>query len=86
MKIKTALLDQMGLPAFPTLSIRPEHASGISSECGMELRDYFATRAMVCVFASPDLEAELQKHGFAYIAMMAYQIADAMLEERVKDD
>lgn len=86
MKIKSALLDQMGLPAFPTLSIRPGHASGISSECGMELRDYFATRAMVCVFASPNLEAQLEIHGWSYVADIAYQIADAMLEERVSDD
>lgn len=86
MKIKSALLDQMGLPAFPTLNIRGEHDIGVSSESGMELRDYFATRAMVCVFASPNLEAQLVIHGWAYIADIAYQIADAMLLERIKDD
>jgi hypothetical protein len=45
---------------------------------GMTLRDYIAVRAMQTII-SPNFD-------FKTVALMAYQLADAMLEERKKDD
>ena len=85
MNTKAALFSPSPFPAFPTLTISPGHDSGVSSVHGMDLRDYFATRAMVVVFANPDIESELTQHGWRYVATKAYEIADAMLAARVSD-
>jgi len=46
---------------------------------GMTLRDYFAAQAMQGAFTPP---IESTKGGKDYIAMHAYQMADAMLRAR----
>lgn len=67
-----------GGPAFPHSHV---HTDGrVFQEDGMELRDYFAAKAMqgICV------SEELRFTSAERIAGMSYQIADAMLAERAK--
>lgn len=60
-------------PAFPS------HGSmGEVAQQGMTLRDYFAARAMQAQITY--LEQVMPKH----VAYRAYQLADAMLQERDK--
>ena len=67
-----------GGPAFPS---NYTHTDGRQfHEEGMELRDYFAAKAMQGICASEELRFTSAKR----IASMAYQIADAMLAERQK--
>lgn len=63
-------------PAFPCL--REHQADGGS--CGMELRDYFAARAMAALIAW-DVHGEIEA---ADIAFAAYKHADAMLAARMR--
>lgn len=75
-----------GGPAFPSLE---EH--GLNNGCyGLTLRDYFAAKALQAMVASEfEMYAVEHKHpggmgvGERW-AQQAYQMADAMLAERVK--
>ena len=58
-----------GGPAFPV----PQN-----SFYGMSLRDYFAANVM------PSVYQRVESGGFARVAELSYQIADAMLAERSK--
>jgi hypothetical protein len=66
------MIDETGGPAFP-----------LDTDCcdvGMTLRDYFAAKAMqgfLADGAAPDVSKET-------ISIMAYAMADAMLEARTK--
>ena len=52
------------------------------SHDGMNLRDYFAAKAMQAILSEdPDYH---QKYEFIYLADFSYQCADAMLKERGK--
>ena len=72
-----------GGPAFPTLNAV---MTGIDSDGverwetepngGMTLRDYFAAKAMAALFARVDTG------GFSRVSLLAYELADAMLEAR----
>jgi hypothetical protein len=71
-------------PAFPL-----QHQPALLTNEGMTLRDYFAAKAMAALIATPEgMEAagmdrnpnEMRSH----IAAMCYAIADAMLQERGK--
>ena len=48
-------------------------------QLGMELRDYFAAKAMQGLCANPNAEPSI---GQEVWAKAAYQVADAMLKER----
>lgn len=61
--------------AFPT-------AARATDFRGMTLRDYFAAHAVLSMLDNGDYEGE----QFAIrLASHAYQVADAMLAERIKD-
>ena len=62
-----------GGPAFPTINFWEEKP--IDVEPGMTLRDYFAGQAIAGLLADPNVRAE-------GIDVLAYRIADAMLEAR----
>ena len=67
-----------GGPAFPTVYANLEGHYGTT---GLSLRDYFAAKAMqslVSAFLGDQLKV------IANIESTAYQIADAMLDERAK--
>jgi hypothetical protein len=52
---------------------------------GMELRDYFAAKAMQGLLANPKLQEQILKTGGAFggwIEESAYGMADAMMEAR----
>ena len=63
-----------GGPAFPT-----GHDLTRREGDGMSLRDYFAGKAMAACLAT-----ESRHEGTSVIARFAYQIADAMLDERAR--
>lgn len=65
--------------AFP----RPVSSTGsytLPEQDGMTLRDYFASQAL----ANLNLQAHVAAPAAAHLARSAYEIADAMLAERVK--
>ena len=47
------------------------------AQSGMDLRDYFAAKAMQALISEPSLKATMDE-----FAHRAYQIADIMMEER----
>ena len=49
---------------------------------GMELRDYFAAKAMQGMLANPKLEAQIIKVGQSWIEESAWAVADTMLKAR----
>jgi len=61
-----------GGPAFPTTH----------NGTGMELRDYFAAKAMQGMLANPKLQAQILKVGQSWIEESAWAVADAMLKAR----
>lgn len=71
----------MRMKAFPTLADNGH----ITTQDGMDLRDYFAAQAMQGICVSKDEAGTLVNHGYEWIASESYKIADAMMEAR-KDD
>ena len=53
-----------------------------AGEFGMTLRDYFAAKAMVGMFADSDFATH--DAGEVILAKVAYKMADAMIAERAK--
>ena len=65
------------MKAFPTPAISVSDEARITSiggEGGMDLRDYFAARAMAA-----DMTDGIHENDFAWVAARAYKVADAML-------
>lgn len=56
--------------------------NGAYVDGGMELRDYFAAKAMQGICAGRDEAGTLVHHGYDWIASESYKIADAMLAQR----
>ena len=68
-------------PAFPRSMISlngPFGSSAYSDGYGMDLRDYFAAKAMQAM-------TERGEANQGFVAMQAYKVADAMLKARVED-
>jgi len=69
------------MKAFP---LSKEHNYG---QDGMDLRDYFAAKAMQGLLANPKLQEQILKFGGAkggWIEESSYGFADAMMKARVK--
>lgn len=66
-----------GGPAFPKAALDPWGKTTVFNT-GMSLRDYFAAKALPAVVSDVDFTS------WAQCAEAAYDIADAMLAERVK--
>jgi hypothetical protein len=75
---------QGGGPAFP-LFVPGAGEHGAEIVTGLELRDYFAVRALDIVHAASGIEGPLSPKERAGLASEAYALADAMLKERSKD-
>jgi hypothetical protein len=61
----------------------------MTGEKGMDLRDYFAAKAMQGLLANPKLQEQILKAGGAFgswIEDAAYGWADAMMRAREKDE
>jgi hypothetical protein len=60
----------------------------VTGEKGMDLRDYFAAKVMPSVMADPDTLRNSQRFGedfYVLAAIVAYRIADAMMQAREKN-
>ena len=79
------------MKAFPTT--RNNEVTGVwQTEDGMDLRDYFASKAMVAILAEEmrtykaleftDNGEEIPSTDLKWIAHRAYYMADAMMESR----
>lgn len=60
------------IPAFP-------NNFTIEKYQGLTIRDYFAAKALQALISEPSLKATMDE-----FACRAYQIADAMMQERLK--
>jgi hypothetical protein len=73
----------------PTFSINDEaRVTAVGGEGGMDLRDYFAAKAMqalMTTFLAKDLDLTDPNGWMDGLAMDAYSMADAMLKERNDD-
>lgn len=68
----------LGGPAFPPTCQNPMHGGPLEGFEGMDLRDYFAAKAMhASMSADPANEADADSH-----ARWAYEMADSMLKAR----
>lgn len=81
-----------GGSAFPTMYPNlNSHTGGVIVQGGMTLRDYFAAKAMQSSFAGDGARMLAARDGrydgtnwAEIVASNAYEMADAMLEERKK--
>ncbi len=74
-----------GGPAFPTIINVADEAGHLHRVVtgGMSLRDYFAAKAMQCLMADAIAKVPLgAKTDGVDVAEVAYEMADAMLEQR----
>jgi hypothetical protein len=76
-------------PAFPRSMFSqngPFSSSAYSEGYGMDLRDYFAAKAMQGLIASPRMPLPAAKGGLdvtdVMVADLSYKMADAMLKQR----
>ena len=70
------------MKAFPTHSISVSdeaRVTAIGGEGGMDLRDYFAAKAMEGLLEHMDIMHEITRQA---VATRAYQMADAMMKAR----
>jgi hypothetical protein len=70
----------MNIPAFPVEMIYTQENEKFN---GMTLRDYFAAKAMQGMFNYWDENPNLE---FEHIADCSYDMADAMMKARDKDE
>ncbi len=74
-------------PAFPTESVTLEGGQVVYGYMGMDLRDYFAAKALQGMFANPNdghqSRFETYEEYVADIAHCAYEMADAMMKARI---
>lgn len=70
----------MNTPAFPVEMIYTQENEKFN---GMLLRDYFAAKAMQGMFSYWDENPNLE---FEHIANCSYDMADAMMKARSKDE
>jgi hypothetical protein len=61
----------------------PYQGSIVDKEFGMDLRDYFASKALQGMLASPNCDTEV---NVVVISRHAYLIANAMMKERERKD
>ena len=65
------------MKAFPYNSL-----SGESWDSGMDLRDYFAAKAMQAIITRCDEKSSEFAHVDSWVGSYAYLVADAMMEAR----
>jgi hypothetical protein len=69
-------MSQDNFKAFPY--------TGAGSD-GMDLRDYFAAKAMAVLITHPYIEESTKEEGVDqadFVSYLSYQVADAMMKER----
>lgn len=68
------------MKAFPNGMITDEKGLIVSSQQGMDLRDYFAANAMQSLLWNPDADLDSKED----ICEAAYEYADEMMKARAK--
>ena len=68
------------MKAFPNGMITDEKGLIVSSQQGMDLRDYFAANAMQSLLWNPDADLDSKED----ICEAAYEYADEMMKARTK--
>jgi hypothetical protein len=70
-------------PAFPTSNWQKIAPMSSGYNEGMELRDYFAARAMQALLSDSDWRQDMDIKD---TALAAYKTADAMMKERGREE
>lgn len=61
----------------------------VTNEKGMDLRDYFAAKAMQAMIVDPVINQAIEEEDLdhaEFTAYLAYKVADAMMEAREQRD
>jgi hypothetical protein len=74
------------MKAFPSADpIYKDNVIGVKQSNGMDLRDYFAAKALPELLRD-DLKVSFDKQkGFEWLGEFSYKIADAMMKAREND-
>jgi hypothetical protein len=71
------------MKAFPsTEPVYKNDIVGMKASFGMDLRDYFAAKAMQAIITRCDEKSSEIEHIDTWIGNYAYTVADAMMEAR----
>lgn len=70
------------MKAFPILDYKSGTNSFEYKDTGMDLRDYFAAKAMQAKLSNPNYQQEILSKGQEWILKDIFAWADAMMEER----
>jgi len=70
---------ETGGPAFPSTNQVRIGDMSTSGHAGLDLRDYFASKAMQAMLSSPNCPMKVDN---SELAKISYEVADAMLEAR----
>lgn len=71
------------MKAFPsTEPIYGNNIVGVKQSTGMDLRDYFAAKAMQGLLSNPKLQEQILKQGQDWIIESSYAWANSMMEAR----
>ena len=71
------------MKAFPSVEpIYSKEIVGVKESTGMDLRDYFAAKAMQAIITRCDEKSSEFEHIDSWIGDYAYLVADAMMEAR----
>ena len=73
-------LRDNGDTAFP-FTVEPGRGTSVENHYGMSLRDWFAGQVIATIVAE-DIRAPKSLDGAGRVAVIAYEVADAMLEAR----
>jgi len=71
------------MKAFPSAEpIYSKDIVGVKKSAGMDLRDYFAAKAMQAIITRCDERSSEVAHVDSWVGDYAYIVADAMMEAR----
>jgi hypothetical protein len=75
------------MKAFPGMDIRAQYEGSWDDKflvpfTGMDLRDYFAAKAMQAIIGKADDRSTTIEEVVLWVGHYAYKVADAMIEER----
>jgi len=72
------------MKAFPTNVKKSSGGDGWQTDYGMDLRDYFAAKAMQAIISTSDKQSIGVEEVSLWVGDYAYTVADAMMEARKK--
>jgi hypothetical protein len=71
---------------YPIDPDEPHHWKHNPLDTGMDLRDYFAAKAMQGLLSNPKLQEQILKQGQDWIIESSYAWANSMMKERENDN